>query len=186
MDELTSQSEVEEHSRGNVTLAEASEKFGIKPEAISSLNTETVVILPSNGAIANDSKSLYFHEEAKEIVFVLRDAKIQAQLYDDGRPKKSIDLRSADIVLPPLLFVGKKVLEGGLTALGAWIVNKWLKDSATKKTKAPTIKVQYVLFENGVLSKWVSLTGPASKVVDIIRGLNAKNDGSDPPRKRIG
>lgn len=185
MNDQVNSDDIEEHLSEDMPLTQASQKLRLDQHTLASMATDSVLVLPSNGALQDTNQdALFFQGESKELLITLQQAQIAAKFYDDGRPKRSVDFRSADIILPPLLFVGQKILEGGLVALGGWIVNKWLKEPRPK-TKPPTLKVQYLLLKDGVV-KWVTITGPAKKVADALRGLNAKHDGSDPPRKRIG
>lgn len=158
------------------------DKMRLKADSLTSLQEGTVLVLPSNTAVhAKLDEAIFFREDAKEVLFTLKNANIPAKFYDDSRPKKSLDLRSADIVLPTILFVGSEVLKGALAAVGAWIAAKWLREN---QHKAKTIKVEYVLLENGIVKKWARIEGPAIKVANLLRGHNEPNDGQNTSRKR--
>ena len=173
----------EELISGEIPVSELASKLQLKADKLSLLTTDSALVLPDNTSMDGPAgEAVFFHEDAKELMFVLKNAGIPAQLYDDGRSKKSIQWRSATVVLPTLLFAGKAICAGGLGALGTWITNKWLK---AQQQEQPTIKARWILFENGMIKEWVSVEGPAKKIVEVLRKRNG-NDGPNPPRKRIG
>src|SRR5436189_2846118 len=74
--------------------------------AISSLalDNQDVLILPGDGAVTT-SQANVFSEYSKEVRALFNDVGIDAKLYDDGRDKRQLILKSAEIVLPILLFI---------------------------------------------------------------------------------
>ncbi len=99
---------------------------GLEAEALRTPNSG-VLVLPSRALPDSGDNTLVFAPGAKEASGVLREGGIDTVLYHDGRERRELVLRSADVVLPMLLFADPLVRNLALSILANWIYDRWLR-----------------------------------------------------------
>ncbi|MEN6552544.1 MAG: hypothetical protein ABFC34_06610 [Methanobacterium sp.] len=127
-----------------------------------------VVLLPNNKILKEIKENEnQFTPITKEILLTLREKGIKADLYDDGKDKHEIVLRSAhtDIILPALIFADKYLIPIVLGIISTWIYNKWIKSK--KESQPIEIEYGYIDSQKAIIKQW-KFKGPAEKVKEII------------------
>jgi len=118
----------------------------------------------------------FFHETSgdynllpastKEVLVALQDG-VQVELYSDGRRRRELILKSADIILPILLFLGTAALNVGLNLLSDWIYDRWTKPEANQEP--PTIRAEYAsVTQQGMIARWRRVRGPAPEIARLL------------------
>jgi hypothetical protein len=143
------------------SVQEFAQLKGLNVESLRIVSSQAL-ILPSNGALTNASAvTNTFPSHSKEILLALRAACLEVDYYADGKQKRELILKDADIVLPALLFVGSAIASIGLNVLSNWIYDRWLKP----RGEPASIKVEYAIAErNGELLRWRRVEGPVAEV----------------------
>jgi len=93
------------------------------------------LVLP---AVAND-KHLVFAAYSKEIAERLSSSGLPARLYEDGREKRDLIRKSADVILPVLAVLGDAAVAISCGVIAAWIFDKFLRRGENEQ---PTIQVE--------------------------------------------
>ncbi len=103
----------------------------------------------------------------KEMLVTLQDGGIRAKLYSDGRPRRELVLKSADIILPILMFLGSAVLNVALNLLSSWIYDHWGKSAVDKEPNI--IRAEYaIITKQGIIERWRQVQGPAAEVARLL------------------
>lgn len=140
-----------------------------------------VAILPNNAILAEVSRdeNLFTHT-TKDVLVAMQDGGVQAHLYDDGREKRELILKSADVILPILFFLGGAVASVCLSILANWIYDRWIKIDAKQP---PSIRAEYAEIDrNGAVIRWRRIEGPVSDVQRLLSEESqvlAKQDSSN-------
>jgi len=139
----------------------------LDPNSLRSLK-EGVVILPMNTFFERESSFNLFPKPSKDILLSLREKGLQTTLYEDGREKRNLILKSEDIVLPILLFVGQAALQLGLSILANLISDRLLR----RKEKPPAesrVRVQYAqIDQKSTIVRWRRIDGPSKDVARML------------------
>lgn len=148
------------------SLASLAKKFRVNSASVS-LKDGEVLILPSNDRITRKQLAFNaFAQTTKELMVVLRRAGIESRLYDDGREKRELILRYADIILPVLVFVGKAAAGAALGLLARWIYDRLIKSD---QKFIPNVKAEYIQIEkDGTIVRWRKIEGPATEVCQLV------------------
>lgn len=153
------------------------------------IQEQGVIILPNNTTLTEPSKeSNIFAQSTKDVMIALQDKGIKTKLYDDGREKRELILKSNDIIMPILLFVGQAAASASLAILASWIYDRWIKGGAKQP---PSIKAEYVEIDRqGSVVRWRKIEGPVSEVQKlfseeskILAGQSLKN--TNKPSKAV-
>lgn len=136
------------------------------------LTESDVLILPNNTKLsetAND-KNL-FAQTTKDILVALQNKKVEARLYEDGREKRELVLKSKDVILPILLFLKESAISVSLGILASWIYDRWIK---TGVKQPPSIRVEYAeIDQSRSIIRWRKIEGP---VVEVQQLLSAESN----------
>jgi len=127
-----------------------------------------VLVLPNNKLLGNlpENKN-YFSQVTKNVTNVLKKGGLNVKIYEDGREKTEIILKSADIFLPTLFFFGSIPIGLALNILANWIYDKFIKD---KKIISNSLKFEYLeVKDNYKVIKNVKIEGPANVVYKILK-----------------
>jgi len=124
------------------------------------------IILPSNRTLSDVPKQHLFSAHSKEILVILQESGLDAQLYQDERERRELVLKSAAIVLPTLFFIGGVVSTVALNVLSNWIYERFVKKH---KSEPPLI----IAYEDAVLRTDGSvrcrrIEGPADQVRKLL------------------
>lgn len=141
-------------------------KTGLNP---ASLQVEgDVLVLPLNRFFGESPNSHnLLPGMTKDVLMTLQEGGVQAQLYSDGKPERELILKSADIILPILMFLSSNALNVGLNLLSSWIYDRLAKRAAYQES--PTIRVEYVsIGQGGTIAGWRRVQGPASEVASLL------------------
>lgn len=143
------------------TLAGFSKRNGLVAEHLDIV--KGVLILPRNSSLVDyPSEINLFPAGTKELKYAFINAGLDASMYSDDREKRDLLLKTADIVLPVLLFVGGAAVTVGLNILSNWIYDRFVR---ARDIDEPQIKVEYVeIDENKNIVKWRRIEAPASKL----------------------
>jgi hypothetical protein len=147
------------------TLAAVAEKLGITAENLPT--GEGAVVLPRNRFFAEPETSVNLYPSGtKELAHALTSGGINTRIYKDERDSKDLLLKSADILLPILMFIGTSAASVGLNILSSWIYDRFKAKEASKEL---TIKVEYIQADaSGRIQRWRKVEGPASAVVELL------------------
>jgi hypothetical protein len=126
-----------------------------------------VTILPNNTLLPHYEKPINLYASSiKNVVAYMKDNGIFVHIYSDEKIKRELVLKSADIVLPLLLFVGNSIVTIGLSLLSRYIYDRLVKKSSGEN---PVIKVEYAqLDENGRICRWRKIEGPANEIQRLL------------------
>jgi hypothetical protein len=140
------------------TLAAVAEKLGITAENLPT--EEGAVVLPRNRFFAEPETSVNLYPSGtKELAHALTSGGINTRIYKDERDSKDLLLKSADILLPILMFIGTSAASVGLNILSSWIYDRFKAKEASKEL---TIKVEYIQADaSGRIQRWRKVEGPA-------------------------
>lgn len=154
---------------GASTVGQAAEVLKLKSESLAHAELDAR-ILPNEIPFSNlPGQEVLFHPHSKELLILLRETGLRASFYEDGRKKKELLLRSADVYLPTLQFFGEAALAIGLNMLASWIYDTWVKD-APASTPPPRIKAEYLHIEDGErVVRWKKIEGSAKEVADLLK-----------------
>lgn len=154
---------------GASTVGQAAEILKLKSESLAHAELDARV-LPNEIPFSNlPGQEVLFHPHSKELLVLLRETGLRASFYEDGRKKKELLLRSADVYLPTLQFFGEAALAIGLNMLASWIYDTWIKD-APASTPPPRIKAEYLHIEDGErVVRWKKIEGSAKEVADLLK-----------------
>jgi hypothetical protein len=155
------------------------DELNLKRERLLQLEPGALV-LP---AVAND-KHLVFAAYSKEIAERLSSSGLPARLYDDGRERRDLIRKSADVILPVLAVVGKTALEISCGVIGAWIYDRFLRGASKEQ---PTIQVEILSVDlaAGAITKH-RIKGPAGDVQRLLDGgLTSDTAESDSDRAQL-
>jgi len=166
---------------GDVASAATVEVFatltGLKAEALRTPNSGALV-LPSRALPDSGENTLVFAPGAKEASEVLRAGGIDTMLYHDGRERRELVLRSADVVLPMLLFADPLVTSLALSILANWIYDRWLRRNVLQPS---SVKFEYAeLGPDGSVSVR-RIEGPTEDVCKVLSRM-ARQPSSEAPQ----
>lgn len=127
---------------------------------------DNAIVLPNTKkSVADSEGSILFAQTAKEVLQILTEGGLRASLYDDGREKREIVRKSAEVVLPVLLFIGNAAASIGMSVLASWIYDRFRKNETTK----PVIKVEYLeIDEEKGINRWRKIEGSADEVRKLL------------------
>lgn len=126
-----------------------------------------VLLLPNNQFLGDESrnKNLFAHT-TKEILFKFKENGLEAGLYNDDKEKCELVLKSADIILPILLFLGTAPASVGLSILANWIYDRWIKSGGKQRT---SISVEYAeISPERKIIRWKRIVGPVDEVKRLL------------------
>ena len=135
------------------------------------------LVLPAT----TSKKHLVFAAYSKEIADTLSSRGLPACLYDDGRERRDLIRKSADIILPVLAVVGEAALAISCSVIGAWIYDRYLRGASKEQ---PTIQVEILSVDlaAGAITKH-RIKGPAGDVQWLLEGgLTSDTAESDSDR----
>jgi hypothetical protein len=146
-------------------IHEFARELRIGPEPLGQASLGSVLMIPTH-------KSLYEHPpqynlfpfHTKPLMHLLRGHRISASIYDDGKEKRELVLRSADIVLPILMFVG-----GAAVSVSLGILSNWIYACLANRRKDPTVQVEYAILDLTGITRWRKLEGPATAVAKLLK-----------------
>jgi hypothetical protein len=125
-----------------------------------------VAILPNDGMLSETPKQHLFAPSSKELLFVLRESGVNASLYEDGRPRRELVLKSATVVLPLFLYYAGAAAYGvALGVLSNWISNKFLKN---RQAEIPTIRYESADLRPDGSVRVRRIEGPADQVGELL------------------
>ncbi|WP_156096033.1 hypothetical protein [Methanobacterium sp. SMA-27] len=127
-----------------------------------------VILLPNNKILHQLSENENrFTPITKEILLILKDQGVNASLYDDGKEKREIILRSAEtaIFLPILIFTDKYLIPIALGILSTWIYNNWIKSD--NESKLIEMEYGYFNFQKDIIETY-RFKGQAVEVQKMI------------------
>ncbi|MGB9979753.1 hypothetical protein [Methanobacterium sp.] len=137
---------------------------------IENLDSE-VVFLPENDLldrVSNENNN--FLPFTKDLLFEMKGNGVNASLYDDGKDKRSIELRSADfthfqyLIFPTMVFLDKFAIPVALGLLSNWIYNKWIQ----KDNSSALLKIEYARFDGEKIIDWRKIEGTAKDVHNVL------------------
>ena len=94
------------------------------------------------------------------------DSGLEAALYGQGNIRRELVRKSADVLLPVLLFAGSAAVSVGLNIVASWIYDRWVK----KDGPLPAIRAEYAELEaDGRVVRWRRVEGPADQVCRLLQ-----------------
>jgi len=127
-----------------------------------------VIVIPTNTYFGGETKFNLFPESSKNILLSLREKSIQTVLYENAREKRKLILKSDDLVLPILLFVGGAALQVGLNVL-ANLISDHLLRRKKKQTTESAIKVEYAQTDQkDTITRWRKIEGSPKDVIRLL------------------
>jgi hypothetical protein len=158
------------------SLSNFAEQVGVNLEYLAF--DKAVLLLPRNRmftAAGNDQN--LFPSGTKELVCAFQEGGLDTAIYKDERSRRDLVLKSEDIVLPILLFMGSIALSLGLNVLSNWIYDRF----ANRKNKVdPVIKLEYAEVDaNRKISRWRRVECTASSVAALL-----EKEGATPLRDK--
>ena len=152
------------------SLAAFAERARLDPEKL--ITGRDVLILPTNTIVESVGMTVdVFPNTTKDILVSLAENGLQVELYGDAERHRTLVRKSADVILPVLLFAGNAVVSIGLNILSNWLYERHSK----AKTISPSIRVEYAeLGTGGTVTQWRRVEGPADQVCNLLRE-NSKN-----------
>lgn len=146
------------------SLAEFAAQNNLEIQSLS--HFQGALILPTNTALGKMVEQHLFSPGAKELLFVLRESGVSADLYQDSRERRELVLKSATVVLPMVYFVGGAASTVVLGLLSNWIYDKFVKK---KQSEEPTIiKCEYAALKPDGSVRWRRVEGPADQVSALL------------------
>jgi hypothetical protein len=140
------------------------EKRGITADSLLS-DTPSVILLPPDSH-ATLSETLVLSEWTKEVRVVFNEAGLEARVCDNGKQRKQLILKSADLVLPTLLFFESSAVTVGLNVLSSWLYDNWKQKKSKMK---PSVRVEYLeVDEQQKIKRWCKIEGPADLVSQVL------------------
>jgi len=132
-----------------------------------------IIILPNNKLLKNLPRDKnYFSPVTKSIAEVFKKEGLNVKIYDDGREKTEIILKSVDILIPTLFFLGSIPVQLALNLLANWIYDKFIRN---KKTISSSIKFEYIeVREDEKTSKNIKIEGAADEVYRLLKENSEK------------
>ena|GEM_PF-5475626 len=94
------------------------------------------VVLPAYSV----NTEMVFQAFSKEIERALTAKGLRATLYNDARQRKDLIQKSADVILPVVLYVGSLAVAFGVNVLSSWVYDRFLKDSPSARNQ---LRVEY-------------------------------------------
>jgi len=167
------------------TSSPGTDSGGVRMTATYTKNTESIhaasgelnlayekLLQPDIGALVlpatTSKKHLVFAAYSKEIADTLSSRGLPACLYDDGRERRDLIQKSADVILPVLAVVGAPALNITCGIIGAWIYDKFLR-RATKEQSTIQVEIMSLNAVDGTVTKH-RITGPAGDVRRLLEG----------------
>jgi len=137
----------------------------LDPEQLAS--TEGLLLLPRNPELPTRTTGIeVFPSVTKELNTAFQDAGIESALYGEESTRRELVRKSADILLPILLFFSDPAAQLGLNILANWIYDRWVKSD----TPTPSIKAEYAeVTSDGVVARWRRVEGPADQVCKLLQ-----------------
>ena len=127
-----------------------------------------IILLPNNkflNSLPEDRN--YFSPVIKQVMGFFKKEGLDVKIYDDGKEKTEIILKSADILIPTIFFLSGIPVALALNILGNWIYDKFVKN---KKTVSTTIKFEYVeIMEDKKTLKRTKIEGSANEVSKLLK-----------------
>ncbi len=140
-----------------------------------------VLLLPLNTRLTDyTTNENLFPLTTKPVRNALSAAGLGADLYDDGRERSELVLRSANVLFPILLFAKDAAVSVGLGILASLIYDRWKN---AKHEQPDTLRVEYAVFENGQMVCWRRIEGSPSHVQQLLVEESARREGSLGQRK---
>jgi len=133
----------------------------------------STVLLPLNTVLAKESEANLFSPLTKEVLFALREGGHDSILYEDARERRELVLRSADILVPIILFVEQSVIAVELGILANLLYDRYVRDKEDPPPQRvqPSVRVEYAQIDmkNETVLKWRRIEGPAREVARLVR-----------------
>ena len=126
-----------------------------------------VLILPQNKILheSSDNQNL-FPGTTKDVMMTLKEGGVPVHLYEDGRSRRELVLKSADIILPIVMFLSDPAVAIGLNLISNWIYDRWIM---TKTKNPPSMRVEYVeIKDKKSVLRWRRVEGPAEDVRNLL------------------
>jgi hypothetical protein len=167
------------YTRDTESVHAAARELNLACERLLQPDTRALV-LP---AAANE-KHLAFAAYSKEIADTLSSQGLPTCLYDDGRERRDLIRKSADVILPVLAVVGEVALTISCGVIGAWIYDRFLREASEEQ---PTLQVEILSVDlaAGAITKH-RIKGPAGDVQRLLeRGLTSDTAESDSDRTQL-
>lgn len=155
----------------SISISDLAKRCNVASIELPDTANPTALILPTDPFQDTRSKErLLFARYAKEICAELSENGVPTTLYTDDRNAMQVIRRSADIVLPIILFIGS--LPMGI--LGRWTYDRLIKneDDDTTIIELPLARVE----KDSDDVNLITITGNGSEVIRILRELGASID----------
>jgi hypothetical protein len=154
-----------EDIRNECNVEEFAAELRITSDQLMKFEAGGVMLIPVH-------KNLYEHPpqynlfppDTKLLMHLLKANHISASLYDDGKEKRELVLRSADVILPILKFAGTTAIS---VSLG--VLSNWIYAYLANRRKEPTVKIEYAIQELNGITRWRRLEGPATTVARLLK-----------------
>lgn len=156
--------------------------FGIDPGAIR--QASGALIIPNNKRLPNRRRACnVFPGPTPGVLAALRDGGLEVSLYDDGREKRELVLKSADVILPTLVFFGKAAVTVGCALLSKLIYDKWIKPCLKEQRR---IRAEYLeVDDKRALVRWRRAEGSAEQVCQLFAQDAREHDSSAPEGQNV-
>lgn len=153
--------------------------FGINPALLP--QRVSAVIVPNNKRLPNQTRDCnIFPQPTPEVLAALREGGLDVSLYDDGKEKRELVLKDANIILPTLVFFGSAAVSIGCSILSNLIYDRWIKPNPKR---APLVRAEYVeIDDNGTVLRWRRAEGNAEEVRQLLAQEATRPPDSKPYR----
>ena len=140
-----------------------------------------LLVLPRNTELPTKTTDIdVFPTTSKELLAYFTDHGLEAGLYGQGNVRRELVRKSADVLLPLLIFAGHVTATVGLSLLSSWIYDRFVR----KDQPLPSIKVEYAELEaDGRVARWRRAEGPADQVCRL---LQQQSEAVPSSSKRLG
>ena len=159
------------------SLTEAAVSFGIDPGLVG--QRVGAVIVPNNKRLPSQTRECnIFPQSTPEVLAALREGGLEVSIYDDGREKRELVLKSADVILPTLIFFGKIAVTIGCAIMSKLIYERWIK---ANENESPSLKAEYLeVDDNRAVVRWRRVEGSAEEVRRLFAQEAAQSPESMP------
>ena len=138
------------------------------------------LVLPNNRALPErPTETHLFAPHAKEVVDAFQRGGVHAALYRDDRDRREVFLKSADVVLPILKFVGESTAAVALGILSAWLYDRFIKSDQ----KSGTVKFEYAILDEDQVIAWRRIEGNLQDVRPLIAAESERLRRRVPPHQ---
>lgn len=136
---------------------------------------DKIVLLPLNHFLnPKIREGNLYPSSTKALKIYFLQNNLLAELLNDSKPKEALVLKSADIILPILLFVGSNTLNVGLGLLTSWLYDRFAKYK--KIINTPVVELEFAHFdEDNKIKNWHKIKGNVNDVCEVLNKLNPDN-----------